>query len=112
LSAEALRNGNNVFSTVVLQLNLTLKQATTLQAWLSEANASGELDSCLRAELLSCLEEAHADALRLHTCPVCQQTFAQGQRGRMAVYCSAACKQKAYRQRVNASRRYFPRVRQ
>jgi hypothetical protein len=32
-------------------------------------------------------------------CPVCQQQFTQHQSGRLASYCSNACKQKAYRQR-------------
>lgn len=32
-------------------------------------------------------------------CPVCQRDFTQLNAGRLALYCSNACKQKAYRQR-------------
>lgn len=107
MAPEPLRNAGNVFSELDLRLNLTLAEASELQRWLAEPATAAVLDAQIRAELLDRLDQARTQALRLQTCPVCQQTFAQGRRGRAASYCSAACKQKAYRQRCNESKRSF-----
>lgn len=59
--------------------------------------------------LLSKLDEAQRDATLQRTCPVCGTTFTQLKAGRIAQYCSAACKQKAYRQRCDqALRSHYP----
>lgn len=53
------------------------------------------------------LVAAEAKATHQTLCPVCQQWFYQDKTGRTGQYCSAACKQKAYRQRRQAWRRQF-----
>ncbi len=59
--------------------------------------------------LLSKLDEAQREATLQRTCPVCGTTFTQLKTGRIAKYCSAACKQKAYRQRCDRARRsHYP----
>jgi hypothetical protein len=59
--------------------------------------------------LLDKLDEAQREATLQRTCPVCKNTFTQLKSGRIAEYCSAACKQKAYRQRCDqALRRHYP----
>ncbi len=59
--------------------------------------------------LLSKLDAAQREATLQRTCPVCGITFTQLRSGRIAEYCSAACKQKAYRQRREQARRsYYP----
>jgi hypothetical protein len=59
--------------------------------------------------LLAKLDDAQQQATMQRTCPVGQTTFTQLKAGRNAQYCSAACKQKAYRQRRDrALRRRYP----
>ena len=57
--------------------------------------------------LLHHLQQAQREAPLEQHCPVCQSTFSQDGAGRSALYCSNACKQKAFRQRYNASKRHF-----
>lgn len=59
--------------------------------------------------LMAKLDDAQRDATLQRTCPVCGTTFTQLRAGRIAQYCSAACKQKAYRQRRDrALRSHYP----
>ena len=59
--------------------------------------------------LLDKLDEAQREATLQRSCPLCGTTFTQLKSGRIAQYCSAACKQKAYRQRcVQALRSHYP----
>lgn len=50
--------------------------------------------------VLDKLSAARSAALLEVTCPVCQQPFRQLNSGRHGRYCSGACRQKAYRQRL------------
>lgn len=50
--------------------------------------------------VLDKLSAARSAALLEVVCPVCQQPFLQLNNGRHGRYCSGACRQKAYRQRI------------
>jgi hypothetical protein len=97
----------------MIRLELTLKEAQQLCQCLSnilltqadEHNLS-EANETLQA-VWSKLVEAEADATQPTQCLVCRNWFSQDKRGRNGHYCSAACKQKAYRQRRQAWRRQF-----
>lgn len=95
-----------------MRLELTLQEATRLRACISDSLARTE-DGLVEQELKSLLGkvvEAEQDSLRQLRCPVCQRSFSQECIGRTGDYCSAACKQKAYRQRRNEWRKqYGPR---
>jgi len=87
----------------MITLHLTLSELEQLRLVLgAQALADGTLSG-----LLSKLNDAQQQACLLRTCPICQLTFTQLKAGRIANYCSAACKQKAYRQRCNRARRQF-----
>jgi hypothetical protein len=53
------------------------------------------------------LTEAEAAASQPMQCPVCRRWFSQDKTGRTGQYCSAACKQRAYRQRRQTWRKQF-----
>ena len=57
--------------------------------------------------LIDRLQQAQLDAPLAHNCLICNTAFYQDAAGRQARYCSNTCKQKAYRQRVNARKRHF-----
>lgn len=89
----------------MIRLELTLPQLQRLRNSVSDlllTQADAEL-----AAVWSKLVDAEAMATHQTQCPVCQQWFFQDQTGRTGQYCSAACKQKAYRQRRKAWRRQF-----
>jgi ribosomal protein L37AE/L43A len=92
-----------------MRLDLTLQEAERLRHCLTETLAShaGDADEQLLKKLLEKVIEAESRSTQQHRCPVCQQLFTREAVGRTGVYCSAACKQKAYRQRRNAWRREF-----
>ena len=92
---------------VVMQLDLTLQETERLRRCLTEALAShaGDADEQLLKKLLEKVVEAESRSTRQSCCPVCQQSFTREAVGRTGVYCSASCKQKAYRQRRDAWRR-------
>ena len=94
---------------VTMQLDLTLYETERLRRCLAEALAShaGGADEQLLKNLLEKVVEAESRSIRQRRCPVCRQFFTQAAVGRTGTYCSAACKQKAYRQRRNAWRRQF-----
>ncbi len=87
----------------MITLHLTLSELEQLRLVLgAQPLADGNLSG-----LLSKLNDAQQQACLLRTYPICQLTFTQLKAGRIANYCSAACKQKAYRQRCNRARRQF-----
>ena len=90
-----------------MRLDLTLQESACLRRCLTEAHAfhEGDADEQLLKKLLEKVVEAESLSTRQSRCPVCQQSFSQETAGRTGVYCSPACKQKAYRQRRNAWRR-------
>ena len=89
----------------MIRLELTIPQADWLQQHLLDhAQAADDQPTILLAQLVQAYERATAS----QTCPVCQRTFTQMRCGRTGIYCSSACKQKAYRERVNGWRRQLP----
>lgn len=90
-----------------MRLDLTLREAETLRYCLTQALALHErdVDDQVLKNLLEKVDAAEVRSTRSVRCPVCQQSFSQETAGRTGVYCSPACKQKAYRQRRNAWRR-------
>lgn len=86
----------------MITLRLTLSELKQLRHLLADqANADHNL-------LLAKLDDAQHQATMQRTCPVCETIFTQLKAGRSAQYCSAACKQKAYRQRCDQARRHHP----
>ena len=86
-------------------MELTLSEAQRLQQCVSDVlrtQADDELQT-----IWTKLVEAEANATYEAHCPVCQSWFTQDKVGRTGQYCSAACKQKAYRQRRSAWRKQF-----
>lgn len=59
------------------------------------------------AALLTKLRQAQQAATRHLLCPICHAPFTQDTTGRQSLYCSDACKQKAYRQRCNERKKQF-----
>lgn len=88
----------------MIQLTLTLAEAHQLQHWLTDAQLSVP-ESVRRLSIK--LTEALDNATHPRHCPVCQQPFAQELSKPTGRYCSAACKQKAYRRRRLDSRKQF-----
>lgn len=94
----------------MIRLSLTAEQATQLHQLLVDVVHQGETHAQRQAsQLLSLLMDAQAMATTEQQCPVCQTWFTQARQGRTGQYCSAACKQKAYRQRKQAWARRRPR---
>ena len=84
-----------------MRLELTIREAAHLRHCLADAltlHEDGDHDEDLK-NLFNKVVEAEARSTRQATCPVCRQLFTQETVGRTGRYCSAACKQKAYRQR-------------
>lgn len=94
-----------------MRLQLSLAECRQLQHWLTQflptASVSDDLHPDLQRVLVR-LNDAVDQAIHLVQCSVCRQWFAKGARGRSAQYCGPACRQKAYRQRINALRRQIP----
>ena len=87
----------------MITLRLTLAELDLLR--LSLAPQPQEAATMLLAKL----DDLRQEAILQRTCPVCGITFTQLKSGRIAQYCSVACKQKAYRQRRDqARRRHYP----
>jgi hypothetical protein len=93
-----------------MRLELTLPETECLHHCLINALALHEADADehLLKSLLEKVIAAEAHSIRQSRCPVCQQLFTQETTGRTGIYCSSACKQKAYRQRRDAWRRQTP----
>jgi hypothetical protein len=111
LAAKPLRNAENAERPLQIRLQLSLAEGCQLQHWLAQflqtASVSDDFHPELRPVLVR-LNEAAEQAVQLIQCPVCREWFAKGVRGRNAHYCGSACRQKAYRQRINALRRQIP----
>lgn len=87
----------------MITLCLTLSELQQLRYLLADqADAQGNL-------LLAKLDDAHHQATVQRICPVCEQSFTQLTSACTANYCSAACKQKAYRQRCFRALSNYPR---
>ena len=80
---------------LMITLRLTLSELEQLRF----ALGAQPLADAARNALLSKLDAAQQQACLQRICPICRNTFTQLKAGRTADYCSAACKQKAYRQR-------------
>jgi hypothetical protein len=89
----------------MIRVELTLTETERLRHCVADHLLTQE-DETLRV-VWTKLVEAEADATELSQCPVCHTWFRQDKTGRSGHYCSAACKQKAYRQRRQAWRRQF-----
>lgn len=90
----------------MIHLHLTLEEMTLIRQALSQPSPTLQ-----QQQLLDKLAAAHQQAIRQRVCPICNQAFTQLKVGRIANYCSLACKQKAYRQRRKQARRQFgPRL--
>ena len=89
----------------MIHLELTHQEADLLHHLLTDADPAQLAD--IAATVLVKLQAAQQQATRTTRCPVCDIMFTQTATGRTGQYCSAACKQKAYRLRRNASRRQF-----
>ena len=92
-----------------MRLELTIQEVTQLQHCLADALArheEGAEDDDLK-NLYNKIVAAETRSTRQRSCSVCQQKFTQETVGRMGRYCSAACKQKAYRQRRNNWHKQF-----
>lgn len=93
----------------MVRLELTLTEAQHLHRWLTTpAQPPGAVDTSALGQTVGAkLATAIATATQRRQCPSCQQWFTQEHSGRLGCYCSAACKQKAYRQRTLARRKQF-----
>jgi len=92
-----------------MRLELTLPEAKSLQRYLVDTLALQEDagDEQILKTLLNKVIDAQNRAIQETVCPVCQQSFSQEKIGRTGRYCSAACKQKAYRRRRNDWRKQY-----
>ncbi len=86
----------------MIVLRLTLPELDLLRQRLA-----GQSDDAA-ATLLAKLDARRQEATSQRTCPVCGNAFTQLESGRSGQYCSAACKQKAYRQRRDRALRSSP----
>jgi hypothetical protein len=107
---KTLRNADNAEKEPWMRLELTLVELQQLQHCLRAElqRHPAQDDQCQTLQpLLTKLENAAMQASRPSECAVCHHWFSQDQDGRTGHYCSAACKQKAYRQRQLAARKQF-----
>ena len=84
-----------------MRLDLTPTEADSLHQGLSMLISQSTAEDGVVAlqSLLDRLAAACQQETLQQLCPVCQQHFTQHHSGRLASYCSNACRQKAYRQR-------------
>lgn len=90
----------------MIQLTLSSQEADLLHHSLL---AFQQLSPEQAADAHSLLQKIQHSLLDIdhNQCPICHTSFSQNMAGRDALYCSKACKQKAYRQRVNDRKRHF-----
>lgn len=94
----------------MIRFDLTVAETDLLVEWLSQTfaaharQAEGTPD---QHALLTKLTAIQQMATSQAQCPLCRQPFVQHKDGRTGKYCSAACKQKAYRLRRNNARKQF-----
>jgi hypothetical protein len=95
----------------MMRLDLTHTEADHLQQALSHLVAQSTSEEVVVAYqgLLAKLATACQQVSVQQLCPVCQREFTSRNTRRLALYCSNACKQKAYRQRcLERKRRWRP----
>ena len=95
----------------MIRLDLTRSELDHLQQGISTlVTQSTSADVVVALQLLLAkLDAACQQAAVQQLCPVCQQDFTQLNSGRLARYCSNACKQKAYRlRRLERTRQWRP----
>ena len=92
-----------------MRLELTLHEAQQLRRCLTHAleEQHPQEEQAALQQLYDKVVATQTHAMRQTPCPVCQQLFTQERIGRTGRYCSAACKQKAYRQRRAQAKRYY-----
>lgn len=90
----------------MIRLEMTLAQSDWLLSLLQS-----RLTDALAQDIVDRLTAARSAALLPVTCPVCRQSFIQLNSGRHGRYCSGACRQKAYRQRLLDAKRSSARRR-
>jgi len=85
----------------MIRLELTHTEAVHLQQALASLVSQSISEDVVVAfqSLVDRLGAACQQEAAQQLCPVCQRAFIQLNAGRLARYCSNACKQKAYRQR-------------
>ncbi len=91
----------------MIRFELTRAETDLLVQWLSQTPARQEEETPDRLVLLTKLTAIQQMATSQAHCPICRQPFVQHKDGRTGKYCSAACKQKAYRLRRNNARKQF-----
>ena len=91
----------------MIHLKLTHQQAEQLQHILALIQQLSPEQADYALALHHHLQQAQLAAPIEQQCAVCQSTFSQRGAGRTGLYCSNACKQKAFRQRYNAAKRRF-----
>jgi hypothetical protein len=91
----------------MMRLDLTHTEADHLQQALSNLVAQSTSEDVVVAYqgLLAKLATACQQASAPQLCPVCQREFTPLNTRRLTLYCSNACRQKAYRQRRLARKR-------
>lgn len=88
-----------------MRLELTLAEVERLRRCLAELLENKKLPGAEDPTLQAILDKL-AEATCEVQCPVCGQVFTRQNVGRAGVYCSTACKQKAYRERRKAWRKH------
>lgn len=85
----------------MIRLDLTQVEAVQLQQALASLVSQADAEDVVVAgqRLLAKLAAACQQETAPQHCPVCQCAFTPRNGGRLARYCSNACKQKAYRRR-------------
>ena len=91
----------------MIHLTLTHPELELLQHALTPLAQDPLPTSQPAVALLAKLRQAQQQATHHLLCPVCKTTFTQDTTGRHGLYCSPACKQKAYRQRCNERKKQF-----
>jgi len=88
----------------MIRLTLTVAEAELIKQLLEicDPAANPVAQSCL--DKVICAQE---QATKQGICSVCQEALTQLKSGRLAQYCSTACKQKAYRSRRNEAKRQY-----
>lgn len=90
----------------MIYLPLTHQNAQRLQHCLTRLQKLFPHDADDVQLLTELLQQAQRHDIQ-QQCPICDHSFAQNKPGRNGIYCSNACKQKAYRQRANARKRQY-----
>ena len=91
----------------MINLKLTHKNAGRLLDCLTRLPQLSPDDAGDAQFFSQLLQQALLDATQVQPCPICNVPFSQDKVGRTGCYCSSACKQKAYRLRVNERKRQY-----